>query len=284
MPGTLKTYKARGIVLNSLKYGDSAMVVHLLTDALGRQSYMVQGVRSSRGRGSKLALFQPMFALEFEGLTSSRQQMHRFREVQSGIVLQRMPFDVRRSTIALFMAEVLYRLVKESEPDSQLFDFVWESIGALDSMEEGVANFHLWFLVNLSRFLGFYPGNEYMPGAWFDACEGSYTVQKPPHATVMTPGERSSNERLRGVRRTLPGRNRTQPYTAERFSGGFAGLLRLPPGRDPRRAVGPYSARGVLTGKPTSEDNGLFRQATTQSASPVYRVRKQRRTGSFAGY
>ena len=70
MPGTLKTYKARGIVLNSLKYGDSAMVVHLLTDALGRQSYMVQGVRSSRGRGSKLALFQPMFALEFEGLTS----------------------------------------------------------------------------------------------------------------------------------------------------------------------------------------------------------------------
>ena len=55
MPGTLKTYKARGIVLNSLKYGDSAMVVHLLTDALGRQSYMVQGVRSNRGRGSKLA-------------------------------------------------------------------------------------------------------------------------------------------------------------------------------------------------------------------------------------
>lgn len=187
MPGTLKTYKARGIVLNSLKYGDSAMVVHLLTDALGRQSYMVQGVRSNRGRGSKLALFQPMFALEFEGLTSSRQQMHRFREVQSGIVLQRMPFDVRRSTIALFMAEVLYRLVKESEPDSQLFDFVWESIGALDRMEEGVANFHLWFLVNLSRFLGFYPGNEYTSGAWFDACEGSYTVQKPPHATVMTP-------------------------------------------------------------------------------------------------
>ena len=279
MPGTLKTYKARGIVLNSLKYGDSAMVVHLLTDALGRQSYMVQGVRSSRGRGSKLALFQPMFALEFEGLTSSRQQMHRFREVQSGIVLQRMPFDVRRSTIALFMAEVLYRLVKESEPDSQLFDFVWESIGALDSMEEGVANFHLWFLVNLSRFLGFYPGNEYMPGAWFDACEGSYTVQKPPHATVMTPeNARLMNDFVECDVRCLAeiGLNRTQ-------RSAFLEAL-LPPGRDPRRAVGPYSARGVLTGKPTSEDNGLFRQATTQSASPVYRVRKQRRTGSFAGY
>ena len=164
MPGTLKTYKARGIVLNSLKYGDSAMVVHLLTDALGRPELTwCTGVRRQSGTGFETGVVPAMFALEFEGLTSSRQQMHRFREVQSGIVLQRMPFDVRRSTIALFMAEVLYRLVKESEPDSQLFDFVWESIGALDSMEEGVANFHLWFLVNLSRFLGFYPGNEYMP-------------------------------------------------------------------------------------------------------------------------
>ena len=183
----MKTYKGRGVVLHTLKYGDSSMVVYLLTDTGGRRSYMVQGVRSRNGRGSKLALFQPMFPVEFEGLESSRQQMHRFKEVQGGFVLQSLPFDVRKSTMALFMAEVLYRLVKESEPDSQLFDFVWESIGALDSMEEGVANFHLWFLVNLSRFLGFYPGNEYMPGAWFDACEGSYTVQKPPHATVMTP-------------------------------------------------------------------------------------------------
>ena len=183
----MKTYKGRGIVLHTLKYGDSSLVAYLLTDVGGRRNYMVQGVRSRRGHGSKLALFQPMFPVEFEGLESSRQQMDRFKEVRAGFALQSLPFDVRKSTMALFMAEVLYRLVKESEPDSQLFDFVWESIGALDSMEEGVANFHLWFLVNLSRFLGFYPGNEYMPGAWFDACEGSYTVQKPPHATVMTP-------------------------------------------------------------------------------------------------
>mgnify|MGYP002604061073 CR=1 FL=1 len=109
---SMKSYKARGIVLHTLKYGDSGMVVYLLTDSGGRQSYMVQGVRSARGHGSKLALFQPMFAVEFEGLESSRMQMHRFREVRSGIVLQSLPFDVRKSTIALFMAEVLYRLVK----------------------------------------------------------------------------------------------------------------------------------------------------------------------------
>ena len=127
---SMKSYKARGIVLHTLKYGDSGMVVYLLTDSGGRQSYMVQGVRSARGHGSKLALFQPMFAVEFEGLESSRMQMHRFREVRSGIVLQSLPFDVRKSTIALFMAEVLYRLVKEYEPNQRLFDFVWGSVAS----------------------------------------------------------------------------------------------------------------------------------------------------------
>ena len=113
----MKTYKGRGIVLHTLKYGDTSMVAYLLTDVGGRRSYMVQGVRSRSGRGSKLALFQPMFPVEFEGLESPRQQMDRFKEVRAGFVLQSLPFDVRKSTMALFMAEVLYRLVRESEPN-----------------------------------------------------------------------------------------------------------------------------------------------------------------------
>ncbi len=175
----MKTYKAKGIVLNTLKYGDTSLVAHLLTDVGGRQSYMVQGVRSTRGHGSKFALLQPMFTVEFEGMSSPRMQMHRFKEVQSAMVMQRIPFDVRRSTIALFMAEVLYRLLRESEPQGELFRFVWGSIEALDSIDDGVANFHLWFLVNLSRLLGFCPGNEYGQNDWFDIAEGLYTPQRP---------------------------------------------------------------------------------------------------------
>lgn len=182
----MKTYKARGIVLHTLKYGDSSMVAYLFTDVGGRRSYMVQGVRSAKGRGSKLALFQPMFAVEFEGLESSRQQMDRLREVRSGMVLQSIPFDVRKSTVALFMAEVLYRLVKESEPNEALFGFVWSCVEALDSMQEGTANFHLWFLAHLSRLLGFFPGNDYAPDAWFDFHEGLYTKSRPAHVDYMT--------------------------------------------------------------------------------------------------
>lgn len=182
----MKPYKSRGIVLHTLKYGESGMVVYMLTDTGGRRTYMVHGVRSSHGRGSKLALFQPMFALEFEGLESPKMEMHRFREVRSAMVLRSLPFDVRKSTIALFMAEVLYRLVRESEPNEALFDFVWGSVEALDRMTEGVANFHLWFLANLSRLLGFSPGNDYLPGAWFDIAEGEFTLLPPARASAMS--------------------------------------------------------------------------------------------------
>lgn len=181
----MKTYKARGIVLNTVKYGEGAMVAHLLTDVYGRQSYMVQGIRSSRGHGSKMALFQPLFAIEFEGLQSSRMEMHRLRDVHNGLLLKTLPYDVRKSTIALFMAEVLYRLIGESEANAPLFDFVWGSIGALDALEEGVANFHLWFLANISRYLGFSPANNYTPGSWFDMREGLFTPVMPLHNDTL---------------------------------------------------------------------------------------------------
>ena len=195
----MKTYKGRGIVLHTLKSGDSSMIVYLLTDVGGRRSYMVQGVRSRSGRGSKQGLFQPVFPVEFEGLEPSQpQQMHRFKEIRSGFLLQTLPFDVRKSTVALFMAEVIYRLVRESERNDALFEFVWHSVAALDQLHDGVANFHLWFLARLSRLLGFCPGNEYIEGARFDIREGLYTLTPAPDALLIGPQESQLLDRMLG--------------------------------------------------------------------------------------
>ena len=185
----IKGYKARGVVLSTVKYGDSGVVVQMLTDRYGRQSYMVQGVRSARGRGSKMALFQPLFILQFEGLESSHSDLHKLREVQNDIVFKTLPYDIRKSTIALFMAEVLYRLVGESEANEPLFDFVYNSVKALDELDEGVANFHLWFLANLSRYIGYFPGNEHHKGWWFDMREGLFVRDMPLHDHAMNAEE-----------------------------------------------------------------------------------------------
>ena len=133
----MQNYKARGIVLHTIKYGESSLVAYLLTDLYGRMNYMVQGVRSSRGRGNKAALLQPMFLVELEASVSPHAQMHRIREVRNLVPLSSLPFDVRKSTIALFMAEVLYRLIRESEPNDALFDFIFNSVVQLDRMEKG---------------------------------------------------------------------------------------------------------------------------------------------------
>ncbi len=189
MSQVMKGYKARGVVLSTVKYGDSGMVVQMLTDRYGRQSYMVQGVRSSRGRGSKMALFQPLFMLRFEGLESNHSDLHKMREVQNDVVFSSIPYDVRKSTIALFMAEVLYRLIGESEANEALFEFVYTSVEALDRMEEGVANFHLWFLANLSRHLGYFPGNSHRKGDIFDMREGLFVATQPLHDATMNEAE-----------------------------------------------------------------------------------------------
>ena len=183
----MKNYKEQGIVLHTVKYGESGMVVYLLTRGHGRQTYMINGVRSKSGKGSKSALLQPMFLVEFEGLEMPSAQMHRMKDLRSRTPLKSIPFDLRKSTIVLFMAEVLYRLVKEVEPNAPLFDFLSESIMALDGMDGGVSNFHLWFMVRLSFFLGFYPGNEYVPEGWFDIAEGHFTRHSPSHRMALAP-------------------------------------------------------------------------------------------------
>ena len=190
----MKSYKARGIVLHTVRYGDSSLIVYLLTDLLGRQTYLVQGVRSARSKGNKAALFQPMFVVEFEGDESPHAQMHRRGEVRNAFPLAALAFDVRKSTISLFMAEVLYKLVREVEPNSPLFDFVCRSVVALNQTERGTANFHLWFLVQLSFHLGFFPGNEYREGSFFDIREGLFLT----HTNSDSPIFSAANSRLLG--------------------------------------------------------------------------------------
>ena len=196
----MKNYKARGVVLHTVRYGDSSLVVYLYTDGHGRQTYLVQGVRSARSKGNKAALFQPMFVLEYEGVVPKHGEMHRLKDTAAAFPLTSLPFDVRKSTIALFMAEVLYRLIRETEANPHLFAFIEQAVQALDAMDEGVSNFHLWFLVKLSYFLGFYPGNGYTENNFFDIMRGEFTMLPPTHRMAMERDEARLLGRLMEIR------------------------------------------------------------------------------------
>lgn len=158
--------KTRGIVLHTTRYGESSLVVHCYTEQYGRQTYMVKGVRKSR-KQNRSNLFQALFILDFEVYHKNSAGMQLVKEVNRAIPLNSIPFDISKSTQALFIAEVLYRVVKEEESNPMLAHFLIHTIQYLDALEEPFADFHILFMFQLSKHLGFYPQNNYGDGQVF---------------------------------------------------------------------------------------------------------------------
>lgn len=182
----MNRYKAKGVILHAMKYGDNSLIVHILTDVMGRQAYIVKGVKGGRSKSNKLALLQPMFLVGFEGAKSKYGDLHTIRDLHLSTPLRSLPFDPIKSTISMFMSEVICRLVREEERNIPFFDFLSGSVLHLDQLDSGVYNFHLWFLVQLSSYLGFYPGNEYFAGSCFDIKEGIFVEHFPEHMMAIS--------------------------------------------------------------------------------------------------
>jgi DNA repair protein RecO (recombination protein O) len=158
--------KTRGIVLHTTKYGESSLVVHCYTEQLGRQTFMAKGVRKSR-KQNRSNLFQPLFILDFEVYHKDSREIQLVKEVTRAVSLNSLPFDITKSTQAIFMAEVLYRVIREEESNPMLSNFLISTIQYLDTMEEASPDFHIIFMFQLSKHLGFYPHNNFEEGSVF---------------------------------------------------------------------------------------------------------------------
>jgi len=166
--------KTRGIVLHTTRYGESSLVVHCYSEQYGRQSYMIKGVRGSR-KQNRSNLFQPLFILDFEVYHKDSRAMQLVKEVSRATPLNSLPYDITKSTQAIFIAEVLYRVVREEEPNPMLAHFLINTIKYLDALGDPSPDFHIIFLFQLSRFLGFYPQNNHGNGNnYFDLASGQF--------------------------------------------------------------------------------------------------------------
>jgi DNA repair protein RecO (recombination protein O) len=174
-------HKLTAIILHTKKYKESSLLVYAYTNAFGRQTYIVNGVRSEKNRAG-MALFQPLMLLEAVASRNLKSDIQRLREYRLLIPLQTIPFDITKNALALFMGEVLYRTIREHEPNRELFEFLYQSILELDALTAGVANFHLYFLVRLCRYLGYAPENTcFAETSFFDVPAGEFTPQQPRH-------------------------------------------------------------------------------------------------------
>ncbi|MFM8912771.1 MAG: DNA repair protein RecO [Flammeovirgaceae bacterium] len=147
-------HKTRGIVFRFTRYGETSVIVSIFTAQFGLQSYIVNGARSKSSK-SKMALFQPLTLLEMVVYHKENASIMRMKEVRCYHPYQTLNTDFKKSTIALFLTEVLNKSVKEQTHASELSLFLSDAFIALDKMQKGVENFHLVFLIHLSRHLGF---------------------------------------------------------------------------------------------------------------------------------
>ena len=177
--------KTRGIVLHTLNYAEASVIAHIYTEDFGMQSFLLNGVRKSKAKFNA-NLLQPLSCVEVVAYYKPGKSLHRVNELSSSPAYTSIPYDTVKTTIALFLAEVMYRSIREEEKNEALFEFIYNSVQYLDHQQEQFYLFHLLFMVKLSRFLGFYPKIDSMSAASiFDLREGVFTDQLPLHADIV---------------------------------------------------------------------------------------------------
>jgi len=173
--------KTRGIILHQIKYTDSGIITHIYTRKFGRQSVLIRGMRKKK-TGKHNILFQPMFIHELEIYYKEKRDMQILKEFSVSFTPYDIYSSIKKTSVAIFLGEVLSSVLKEESAHVEMFDFIEESIIYFDKCKEGFANFHIAFLTGLSSFLGFEPGRRLeKKNIFFDMVNGIFVPVPPVH-------------------------------------------------------------------------------------------------------
>jgi DNA repair protein RecO (recombination protein O) len=178
--------KTTGIVLHTLKHKDSATIVTVYTHQFGRVSYLVHGVNKKKAI-VRSAYLQALSIIEIDVFHNTKKSIQQIKDLHTAYSFIGIPYDPIKNALALFIAEILYRSLKQTEPDENLFLFLENAIQQLDCCETEISNFHLVFMVKLSLFLGFAPNVEETDNRFFDLINGVFLSQKPLHSHFLSP-------------------------------------------------------------------------------------------------
>ena len=170
--------KTKAIVISSLKYQEKSLIVRCFTQSHGLKSYFVRDVfssrKSSRSLGTKIAYFQPLTILEIEAMHKNKGTLENFKEIKIATPFHSIHSDIFKSTIVLFISEILHHSIYEEEKNESLFAFLETALLWLDNHDE-TANFHLILMLETTKYLGFYPDVSEIECPFFDANEGVFT-------------------------------------------------------------------------------------------------------------
>ncbi len=189
----------RGIVFHKTRYGDSGAVVKIYTEKFGLQSFIVRGL-FSRKSNARAALFSHLSILDLVVDRKENKPLHYIREAGLHLNLTSLSTDIGRSSLVLFINELLYRCIKEEEPNPALFDFILTVLQILNEPDVSLRTFHLLFMIKLTRYLGFSPAiSKIASGGVFDMEEGLFMTSEPMHAYFISGPPAAALEQLQSA-------------------------------------------------------------------------------------
>ena len=150
--------KNNSIVLSKLKYRDYDLIVKCYTEERGVVSYILRGILKSRKGHTKTVYFQALSQLQIEENYKPSQSLHSIKEVKLNYIYKSLHTNIYKSAIVLFLSEILSNVLREEEKNADLFNYLVTALQYLDN-EDHFSNFHLLFLLKLTRYLGFQPEN-----------------------------------------------------------------------------------------------------------------------------
>ena len=177
-------HSTKGIVLRTVKYGDTSIVTTVYTELFGVQTYLVKGVRqSSKTSSAKANFFQPSAILDMQVFHNDQKQLQFIKEFEWGYLYENILFDVIKNTVAQFVIELLQHCLKQPEANPELFYLIEDTLKQLDKGNATLTgNLPLYFSLHLNSELGFKMNGSYsVKTPVLDLKEGMFITQKPSH-------------------------------------------------------------------------------------------------------
>ncbi|UOK43043.1 MULTISPECIES: DNA repair protein RecO [Flavobacterium] len=166
--------KTKAIVLSAIKYQEKSLIVKCFTQSDGLKSYFVPSAFSGKKSNQKIAYFQPLTILEIEANHKNKGTLEHFKEIRLAVPYHSINTDIFKSTIIIFLSEMLHHSIREEEKNESLFSFLETTLLWLDTHEE-MANFHLILLLEVTKYLGFYPDTSDMDLPFFELNDGVFS-------------------------------------------------------------------------------------------------------------
>ncbi len=163
----------RAIVLSALKYSEADLIVTCYTESSGIKTYLLRGILKSKKGKLRTSLFQPLTQLELVAYHKNKGTLESIREAKVHKPYKSLHTDVIKSSLVLFLSEMLKNAIKEEEPDNELFNYLSQSLEWLDDNDD-ISNFHVLFLLKLTAYLGFYPDTDDIEFQHFNLAEGRF--------------------------------------------------------------------------------------------------------------